>query len=51
LSLTPLEVLLLALSPFTAIGIWERRAWLKAQFDRFTKPKKATPYPPKEGTH
>lgn len=40
-------VLLLALSPFTALGIWDRRKKIIAKINEWTKPTKAEPPAPK----
>lgn len=35
-----LELLLLALSPFTVLGMWDRRKQILAKLNELTKPKK-----------
>lgn len=50
MSLALLTGLLLALSPFTALGIWDRRRKIAAKVNEWTKPKKAPEAKPKEPT-
>jgi hypothetical protein len=38
-----LEGLLLVLSPFTALGIWDRRKLIKTKLNEWTAPKKEKP--------
>ena len=41
-----IDVLAVALSPFTALGIWDRRKKILAKVNEWTKPKKETPKEP-----
>lgn len=44
--MTPLEVLLLSLLPFTFLGVWDRRKAIANKIEEWTRPNK--PQAPKE---